>query len=365
MVGHLAGAGENDELRVLDRVGKHHGGADGFLTLRGEDGVIRIARAAAQGDAPRHTVEDFHAIDRIFSLRRLAAEHHGIGLLEDGVRHIGDFRAGGNGVRDHALEHVGGDDDGTAKLDALLDDAALDDREFLHLAFDAEIAPGDHDRVGGADDVLDIADSILVFDLGDRARVRAEAAQHAFEFQNIRRLAAKTQSHKIHADLDAEFDVLEVLGGERREVDLHAREVDVAAGAEVALSEELALHAVGVFFQHLHVDHAVVHQHDIAHMNVVHETVVVHIHRELLLALRAANGEFKNVAGFEVELRREVPSADRGALRIEKNAAVRMQPGGDTANALHHITHPIVPGVAHVQAENIRAREDQIPDHNI
>jgi hypothetical protein len=24
-----------------------------------------------------------------------------------------------------------------------------------------------------------------------------------------------------------------------------------------------------------------------------------------------------------------------------------------------------VPGVAHVQAENIRAREDQIPDHNI
>ena len=139
----------------------------------------------------------------------------------------------------------------------------------------------------------------------------------------------------------------------------------MAAGAEVSLGEKLALHAVGVFFQHLHVDHAVVHQHDITHMNVVHETVVVHIHRELLLALRAANGEFKNVTGLEIELRREVPSADRGALRIKKNAAVRMQPGGDTANALHHITHPIVPGVAHVQAENIRAREDQIPDHNI
>ncbi len=365
LVGHLAGAREDDELRLVDGVREHHGGADGFLPLGGENGVVRVARAAAQGDAPRHAVEHLHAINRVFALRRLAAEHHGVGLFKDSIRHIGDLGTGRNRVGDHAFEHVGGDDHGAAKMDALFDDPALDDREFLHLAFDAEVATGHHDGIGGADDVFDITHGVLILDFGDCARVGAKAAEHAFEFQNIGGLAAKTQRHKIHAHLDAEFDILEVFFRERREVHLHAGKVDVAAGTKISLGEDLALHAVGVFFQHLHVDDPVVHEHDIAHMDVVHEAVVIHIHRVVLLALRAAHGEFKNIAGLEIQLRREIAGADRGALRIEKDRAIHIQTRGDAADALHNIAHPIVPRMAHVQAKNIRSSQHEVADDDI
>ena len=259
-----------------------------------------ISGSAALGDAARHAVEHLHALDGIFASRCLAAQHHCIGLLEDCIGHIGNLRACRHGIFDHAFEHVGRHDDRLSNLDALLDDAALNDRQLLHLAFDAEIPARNHDRVGCQNNVFDKLHRILVLDLGDRARPAAQLRQDPFEFQNIRRFAAKTQRHKINTHLHAEPDIRMVLLRERREADFDARQIDVAPRAHGALGENLATDPVLVFFQHLHVDDPVVHQHRVADMDVIDEAVVVHIHRVILLAARTPDSEFKNISGLQI-----------------------------------------------------------------
>jgi len=74
---------------------------------------LRRAEFDALGDA----VEDFDAFQGVFADGGFAAEHDGVGLLEDGVGDIGDFGAVGMGL-DHAFEHVGGDDDGASDAEA-------------------------------------------------------------------------------------------------------------------------------------------------------------------------------------------------------------------------------------------------------
>ena len=69
---------------------------------------------AAAFDAVRDAVEDFDAAQRIFADARLATEHDGVGLLEDRVRHVGDLGAGGQGILDHAFQHVRRHDHGPA-----------------------------------------------------------------------------------------------------------------------------------------------------------------------------------------------------------------------------------------------------------
>ena len=118
---------------------------------------------------------------------------------------------------------------------------------------------------------------MLVLDLGDRVRVAAMLAEHPFEFQDVRCLAAEAQRNKVHSDLRTDRDVGKILFRERRQVHLHAGKIDVAAGAEGPGGQDLAADPVGIFFQHLHVHDPVVHQHDISHGNIVHKPVVIHV----------------------------------------------------------------------------------------
>ena len=308
-------------------------------------------------------MEYFHALDGIFSDGGFAAEHDGIGLLEDGVRHVGDFRARGHGSGDHRLEHVRRDDDGFAEADAVLDDAALDDRQIFHRAFDAEVAARDHDGVGLFDDFVEVFDGELILDLRDDARGAGMFVQHAAKLGDVARLAAKTERHHVHAELRAECDIGEILFGERREVDLHTGQVDVAARSHHTCGEEFAADFAAGFFQHLHVDHAVVHEHGVADGNVVDESVVIHADGVEFLALRAAHGEFKNVADLEIELRRQIAGANGGALRVHEDADHGVELHRDGADAGHDLPHPVVRRVAHVQPENVCARLDHLAQH--
>ncbi len=147
VIGHRAAAREDDELRVRQRVRQHDGGAHGLLP--------RHPRAPLRAHNPAPPLRSMRRATRSKTSTHftgylpdggLAAEHDRVGLLEDGVGHVGDFRARRHRVGDHRLEHVRGDDDRLAELEAALDDVALDDRQLFHRAFDAEIAARDHDR---------------------------------------------------------------------------------------------------------------------------------------------------------------------------------------------------------------------------
>jgi len=111
-------------------------------------------------DAAGNTVGHLNAGLREFANGGFAAEHDGIGLLKDSVGNIGNLGAGGVRIFNHAFKHVGGHDDGAATLLAELGDPALDDRQLLVGALDAEVATGDHDGIGGFKDGVQMLDGL-------------------------------------------------------------------------------------------------------------------------------------------------------------------------------------------------------------
>ena len=50
-------------------------------------------------------------LDRILADGRFAGEHDGVSSVVDGVGDVGDLGAGGAGIVDHRLEHLGRGDD--------------------------------------------------------------------------------------------------------------------------------------------------------------------------------------------------------------------------------------------------------------
>ena len=71
------------------------------------------------------------------------------------------------------------DDDRLAFGQAVLDDPRLHQRQDVIVDLDPQIAARDHDGVGDFDDPLEISQPRLVFDLGDDARLGAEAVEQA------------------------------------------------------------------------------------------------------------------------------------------------------------------------------------------
>ena len=93
--------------------------------------------------------------------------HDGAGAVVDGVGHVGNLRAGGAHVVDHAFEHLRGGDDALAQHAALGDELFLYLRQFLEGYLHAHVAAADHDAVAGFTDLLDVVNAGAVFQLGD------------------------------------------------------------------------------------------------------------------------------------------------------------------------------------------------------
>ena len=161
-------------------------------------------------------------------------KHEGIRLLVGGVHDIGHLRAGGRGVGDHGFEELGGDDDAGAELVAALDDAALEQREFLELDLGAEVAAGDHDDVRLADDGIDVADRLLVLDFGDDLGVSFEGLHRIAQFADMGGVSNERSGDVVRLALDGEGQILVVLFREGGEIQADAGQVDVAAGAHGA-----------------------------------------------------------------------------------------------------------------------------------
>ena len=165
--GHSSSTGKEEDALGTELVREVNAGGDDAVCLAFGMNFFFVADGAGAFDSAGHAVENFKAGTGIFSGGGFSGEHDGISSFKDRVSDVGDFGTGGKGIRDHAFEHMGGDDDRLHGGDALFDDSALDDGKFLVGAFDAEIASSDHDGVGGRDDAEDIFDGELVFDLSD------------------------------------------------------------------------------------------------------------------------------------------------------------------------------------------------------
>ena len=105
---------------------------------------------------------------------RLRREEDRIGAVEDRVGDVAGLGAGRARGDDHRLEHLGRHDRRHAEVEGAPNELLLDDRHLLERQLDAEVAPGDHHRVGGPGDVVEVVDGGTGLDLGhDRQGRRA------------------------------------------------------------------------------------------------------------------------------------------------------------------------------------------------
>ena len=341
-----------------------------FHPLAGEDGRWAGFAGLFLFNATGNFIEHLHALERVFADGGLTGEHDAVGEFKDGVGNVGDLRAGRDRLRNHALQHVGGDDDRAALGEAGADGAALDHGEFLERALDAEVAAGDHQGVAGGDDTVEVIDGRLVLDLGDDAAAGFFLAEKRAEHRDIFGFADEREGDEIDALFEADGGVGAVFFGEGREVYLYAGEVDVAFGFQLAGDQDAATDAGRVLGQDFEAEEAIVDEDGVADLDVVDEVLVVDVDGADFLAaldIGAAgagfNGEVEDLAGFKLDGHGEVAGTDFGALNVHHDGDVAADAGADGADAADDHAGPVVFGVRHIEADDAGTGAKQFLEH--
>src|SRR5207249_7324166 len=102
-------------------------------------------------------------------------------------------------------------------------------------------------------------------------------------------------------------------------------------------------------------------QNCIALVDVVDQSIVVDIRRVGFFALGSADGEFEDVARFEMQFSLEVAGENGWAVRVHENGDGAAKFLRDSANSRDDLPHPIMLRMTHVEPEYIRASLHQLP----
>ena len=222
------------------------------------------------------------------SVGRLAREHNGVSKLEHRIGNVRHLSASWAWVLLHGLEHLRGDDDGLARLNAHAHHLLLPRGHLPDVHLDAQVTARHHDTIGGVDNLLQVLEGLCRLHLRDDHRRRSVlrvrtvlvvALHHVFADQlDALRRAHKARGDAVDVVLDAERDVCPILGRQRRQPGLDARQVDALALADLGRVDDLALHRLVVhLLLHHQADQAVVQEHLRARHELLGELVVAHV----------------------------------------------------------------------------------------
>ena len=182
----------------------------------------------------RDVVHRVNRAQRVFAHRRLGAEHHRVGPVQNGVGHVTHLGPGGRRLLHHALEHLRRHDDRLARVLAAADQVLLDDRHLGHVHLHPQVAAGDHQAVAHLEDAVDLLDGLGLFDLGDQLDGAVLALEVEAEDLQVVRLAHERQGEVVQVVLDRPFDAVPVAVGDAGDVDVGARKVDPLAALDHA-----------------------------------------------------------------------------------------------------------------------------------
>jgi hypothetical protein len=127
---------------------------------------------------------------------------------------------------DHGQEHLGGHDDRLLGVAAGPDDLFLDDGQLRDGAFQAQIAPGDHDHVGDHQDVLQVVHGVLPLQLGHHRNPGPVLLDVGLDVHHVLGALHEGQGHGVDAHVEALVQVLDVFRGQGGHGMVHAREGD-------------------------------------------------------------------------------------------------------------------------------------------
>ena len=357
--GHASRAGEEKDSLGSELVGEMDAGGDDAIGLAFGMNLFLISDRAGSFDAAGDAIEHFETGAGVLSGGGFARKHNGISPFENGVGDVGNLRSSGQGLGDHAFEHVRGDDDGLHGGDALFDDATLNDGELLVRAFHAQISTGDHDGICDGDDAEDIFDGELVFDLGDNFDLWGVVlVEEGAEGRDVVGITDKGERDPIDACFQSDEKIGGIFLGDGGEIDADAREVDVATISESTGGEDAAVEGVGVFFDDLEVNDAVVDKEFLPGLEIMNEVGIVDGNgggRSL-----GINGEDEGLIDFELAGGANGTRADGGTLSIEEQGNFLATIGGEGTKFRNHLANKVVGSVRHVQSKYFGAPVDQL-----
>jgi hypothetical protein len=254
---------------------------------------------------------------------------------------------------------VGGDDDRFHGGDTLFENPALDDRKLFIGAFDAEVATGDHDGIGGGNDPEDIFDGELIFDLGDDFHIPAIVLiEEITEGDDVVGIADKGEGDPIDPSFKSDEKVGSILFGDGGKIDADAGQIDVAPVAQGAGSEDAAVKGGGIFFKDLEVDDSVIDEKFLAGGKIPNEVGIVDgdggsgnfgINREDQFVTHGKLSGFPNGSG-----------SDSRSLGIEEEgdflATIRRERAEDGSDC----SDKVVGSVGHIEAKNLGSAVDEL-----
>ena len=164
----------------------------------------------------------------------------------------------------HALEHLGRRDHRLARQVALADDMLLDQGHLLRVDFDAEVAARHHDAVGNLENLVKGRHGLRLLDLGNHPDRRLALAEQLLELHDVRRRAHERERQVVEFLGDAEIEIEQILLGERRRRNRHARQVHPLAVLEFAADQHPAMHLVAGDRLDLQFEQAVIEQNPVA-----------------------------------------------------------------------------------------------------
>lgn len=121
------------------------------------------------------------------------------------------LRTGWARVFDHRFQHLRSGNDLLARIIYLFDNHLLQHRHILKRNFHAHIAARDHNAVGYAQDLIDVFNAFLIFNLRNNIHAMTiEFVEDLPDLQNIRRCADKGCGDEIEAVLNAKNNISRV-----------------------------------------------------------------------------------------------------------------------------------------------------------
>ena len=326
----------------------------GVLGQSGEAGVVFLLGALSNG---RHGLEGLHGVS---ACSGLTGQHDGRGAVVDGVCHVGDLGAGGAGVHDHAVQHLGSGDDGLAEGEGTFDDILLDAGQLGEVDLHAQIAAGDHDGVGGSQDAVDVVHALAVLDLGDDADVGVVLVQQVADVVHVLCGAHEGSGDEVKALLCAEDDVVAVALAHIRHGQMDAGHVDALLVLDLAVVQHLADDVGVVHGLDLQLDQAVVQHDGAAGLHILRQ-VLIGDGADLLGALHLAGGQGEGLAGFQhFGAVLEVAQADLGALGVQQGSHRKAQFLADGLQLFKAAQMLLVGAVGKIETGNVHAVGDQL-----
>ena len=167
------------------------------------------------------------------------------------------------------------------------DDLLLHARHLLERHLEAEIAARDHHALRDPQDGVEVVDRGRTLDLGDERRRAAGPLDDLARTSDIFRRLHEAQRHEVHAEAQAELQVVDVFVGQRRRRQRHAGSVDALVPAERSAVDDDDLEARRGSADDLELDAPVVEQQAIARLRRSHQ---LGVGREDPARLRSAPG---------------------------------------------------------------------------